>query len=407
MKNRKNIYDSLRLKMKNTGFIFEKEQKPHLQNREENELKFVHPQLIKKLELEGYNVRAKKFYIKPLSDKTDCEIGFVTGKSSPLIDNISFYKPNTFDTYDGKSAWINKGDDRALDFLLKSIQSYMKTPSKSIANKMNTFLFAWNPNRWEWDDLDESIEQFKSIGYVERRWSCGNSKSIRKGDRVFLIRLGQEPKGIMGSGYAKSSYYTAPHWDGTKNKTTNYIDIEFDILIDPKKNIILDKENLIKIDPQQIQKWFPQQSGISIKPELIDSLESTWFKFIIENSYINNSFISNDAITPIEETFQEGKSKEIIQTRYERNPQARKICLNYHGYSCKICNFNFKNFYGEIGEGFIHVHHINPIAAIGEEYEVNPLNDLIPVCPNCHAMIHSRRPAFTIEEIKKTIKKDC
>lgn len=51
--------------------------------------------------------------------------------------------------------------------------------------------------------------------------------------------------------------------------------------------------------------------------------------------------------------------------------------------------------------GFIHVHHINQISDIGKEYEVDPIKDLIPVCPNCHAMIHSKRPAFTIEEIKE------
>ena len=85
MSNRKAIYDSIRLKMERVGFKFEKEQKPHLQNRKELELKFIHPQLVNKLEMEGYNVKAKKFYIKPLSDEPLCEIGFVTGKSSPLL----------------------------------------------------------------------------------------------------------------------------------------------------------------------------------------------------------------------------------------------------------------------------------------------------------------------------------
>lgn len=113
---------------------------------------------------------------------------------------------------------------------------------------MNTFLFAWNPNRWDWTDLEESIDQLETVGYVERRWSCGNSKSIKKGDRVFLIRLGKEPRGIMGSGYAKSSYYVAPHWDGTEGKTTNYIDIEFDILINPNENTLFDKESLESVD---------------------------------------------------------------------------------------------------------------------------------------------------------------
>ena len=66
-----------------------------------------------------------------------------------------------------------------------------------------------------------------------------------------------------------------------------------------------------------------------------------------------------------------------------------------------MCEFNFEDHFGEVGQGFIHVHHINQISDIGKEYEVDPIKDLIPVCPNCHAMIHSKRPAFTIEEIKK------
>ena len=266
---------------------------------------------------------------------------------------------------------------------------------------MNTFLFAWNPNRWDWIDLEQTINHLETVGYVEKKWSCGNSKSIKKGDRIFLIRLGKEPRGIMGSGYAKSSYYIAPHWDGTQGKTSNYINIDFDILINPNVNSLFGKELLEASDINGIQLWFTQQSGISIKHEVVENLESNWFNFIKENNYIKNSFISNDLVTLTKETFREGKSKDITQTRYERNPEARKRCIKHHGSSCKVCKFNFEYHYGEVGQGFIHVHHINQISDIGEEYEVDPIKDLIPVCPNCHAMIHSKRPAYTIAEIKK------
>ena len=387
--------------MEEAGFQFEREQKPHLQNRKETELKFIHPQLIKKLEDNGFKAKAKKFYIKPLSDEINCEIGFVTGRSSPLYDSSFFNKPNSLDSFDETGAWTNRENDYSLDNLLKSIKDYLSAPRNLHKNSINTFLFAWNPNRWDWVDLQASIDHLENIGYVEIRWSCGNSKSIKKGDRVFLIRLGEEPRGIIGSGYAKTSYYVAAHWDGTKGKTTNYIDIEFDILINPENSVLFDKDYLDKIDKKNTQQWFPQQSGISLKPEIIDDLESSWFNFIRENRYIRNSFVSNDVLTDITETFLEGKSKEIVQTKYERNPQARKICLNHHGYSCQICDFNFETFFGNVGKGFIHVHHINSIAEIGKEYEIDPKNDLIPVCPNCHAMIHSRRPAFSIEEIKE------
>jgi 5-methylcytosine-specific restriction enzyme A len=66
---------------------------------------------------------------------------------------------------------------------------------------MNTYLLAWNPNRWKWVELSDEADQTAAGTIVTGRWSCGNTKKIQKGDRVFLIRLGVEPKGIMGSGW--------------------------------------------------------------------------------------------------------------------------------------------------------------------------------------------------------------
>jgi len=96
----------------------------------------------------------------------------------------------------------------------------------------------------------------------------------------------------------------------------------------------------------------------------------------------------------------EGTKKQIIVNAYERNTKARKECLEYYGYQCKICNFNFEKAYGEIGKDFIHVHHIVDISTIGENYKIKPIKDLIPVCPNCHAMLHKRKPAYSPDEIK-------
>lgn len=403
MTERETIYSDLKTKMIETGFLFEREQQPHRQKRKESELVFVHPILNKSFEESGYRVNANKFYIKPLSEKENCEIGLVTGITSPLYKLAEFIKPNTLDSNRETPAWTNKKDDFTLDKLLSQIKTQLTSTPNFTDKNIDTFLFTWNPQKWDWIDLRESIEHLEKVGYVTRRWSCGNSKNIKKGDRVFLVRLGEEPKGIMGSGYSKSSYYTAQHWDGTRGRTTNYIDIEFDILINPSKNVIFDKELLDKTDSNKIQQWFPQQSGISIKPEIISLLETNWFDFIRLNKYINNGFVSNDNVLDETKTYMEGKSKEVTQTRYERNPQARKTCLKHHGYSCQICEFNFEKVFGEIGKGFIHVHHINSIAGIGKEYEIEPKNDLIPVCPNCHAMIHSKRPAFTIGELKEMI----
>lgn len=88
------------------------------------------------------------------------------------------------------------------------------------------------------------------------------------------------------------------------------------------------------------------------------------------------------------ETYIEGAVKTVQVNAYERNPHARAKCIEHHGTKCVVCSFDFKEVYGDIGEDYIHVHHIKPLHQIKSEYVLNPINDLIPVCPNCHAMLH-------------------
>jgi hypothetical protein len=99
----------------------------------------------------------------------------------------------------------------------------------------------------------------------------------------------------------------------------------------------------------------------------------------------------------------EGMATKINVNRYERDPDARKDCLKVHGFSCCVCDFNFEQIYGELGKGYIHVHHITPLSEIREGYQPNPHTDLIPVCPNCHAMIHSKRKTLSVDELKDLI----
>lgn len=101
-----------------------------------------------------------------------------------------------------------------------------------------------------------------------------------------------------------------------------------------------------------------------------------------------------------EAKYHEGAVREVKINAYERNAQARLKCIAHYGAYCGVCNFDFGKAYGQAGAGFIHVHHLKPIADIGERYEVDPITDLLPVCPNCHAIIHRRNPPYRIEEVQ-------
>ncbi len=99
----------------------------------------------------------------------------------------------------------------------------------------------------------------------------------------------------------------------------------------------------------------------------------------------------------------EGTKKQITVNAYERNQKARQICINQYGYKCSVCGFDFEEVYGDIGFQYIEVHHLKPLHEIGEGYQVDPVNDLRPVCPNCHAMLH--RSDISCEELRKRLNK--
>jgi 5-methylcytosine-specific restriction protein A len=100
----------------------------------------------------------------------------------------------------------------------------------------------------------------------------------------------------------------------------------------------------------------------------------------------------------------EGSTFRVIVNAYERSPVARERCIQHYGPVCVICGFNFGRVYGPVVEGLIHVHHLRPLSEIGGAYTVDPVADLRPVCPNCHAVLHSRTPVYSIEEVRNFLK---
>lgn len=99
----------------------------------------------------------------------------------------------------------------------------------------------------------------------------------------------------------------------------------------------------------------------------------------------------------------EGNRVRILVDRAERSPQARAACIKIHGLGCQVCGMSFDERYGELGEGFIHVHHRQPLAGTDTARRVDPVKDLVPVCANCHAMLHRKDPPFTVEQLRQLL----
>ncbi len=99
----------------------------------------------------------------------------------------------------------------------------------------------------------------------------------------------------------------------------------------------------------------------------------------------------------------EGTVYQIVVNAYERNPEARLKCISHYGSVCFICGFDFGKVYGSAGEGIIHVHHLTPLSTIGVEYQVDPIKDMRPVCPNCHVVIHKKEPPLSVEKVREIV----
>jgi 5-methylcytosine-specific restriction enzyme A len=102
--------------------------------------------------------------------------------------------------------------------------------------------------------------------------------------------------------------------------------------------------------------------------------------------------------------YAEGAVRKITVSVFERDKKAREACIKKYGARCVVCKMSFVETYGEIGKGFIHVHHKKPLAAIRSEYLINPVKDLVPICPNCHAMLHTSEPPLSVDELQEIIR---
>ena len=143
---------------------------------------------------------------------------------------------------------------------------------------MPAYLLTYNPNNWHWENLPDLAQAVAAGGVTVESWSTGVTKSIRGGDRIFLLKQGPEPRGIMGSGFAQGGVYEDAHWDGSDG-VANYIKVEFNALLDPDEQPILSRSALD--DPAlAAQHWDPMGSGASIKPVVLPTLEQMWHEHL-------------------------------------------------------------------------------------------------------------------------------
>lgn len=387
---------------------------------------------------------------------------------------------------------------------------------------MSTYLLTWNPDRWTWQDLQEAVEATATGDRFPVTWSAGNTKTISPGSRVFLLKQGPEPRGIVASGWTVSGCHDAPHWDterASRGDTLPFVDVEFDLVLDPAQVPPLDTSQFTS-GPLSEVYWAIPASGTRLHDDAAAALEEQWEEYVrplamtpkpmrrhlawqrdeailaldlylrhsgqclpethaevIALSNLLNALpihpakpeagtvrtpdavsaellifhqvelaqgseglrqrkkleeevwteFSSDSLllrkvteaikegfqrpeasgfggeSDEEEVFPEGRIVYRLHRSRERSKnlvqKAKEAALRQFGkLQCLVCRFDFVEKYGRLGEGFIECHHTLPLSELLGEHEAR-LRDIATICPNCHRMVHRKRPWLSLEQL--------
>lgn len=227
-------------------------------------------------------------------------------------------------------------------------------------------------------DYEKAFSTFDQIDWKQ-------SANYQVGDTVYVYatrpvqKILYKTKVIEVDLGPNESYQNSEHWVDEKalesfNEVERYVRLEIEDHVD---------NDALSIDALK-------KNGLNGVPQGPLKVNSSLSEYI--DKHMSGHVFPEEANNLLEE----GQRTTVSVNRYERNPIARKKCIELQGDNCAVCSMNFGEVYGDIGEGFIHVHHITPLHEIGETYTIDYGKDLVPVCPNCHAMLHRKVDGRTL-----------
>ncbi|HEX7201932.1 MAG TPA: HNH endonuclease [Arthrobacter sp.] len=258
---------------------------------------------------------------------------------------------------------------------------------------MAAVILGWNTdgrNPWNYRD---AVEQVREAGRFFVRWGVNRRRNIGPGTEVWLFLHGSSDagSGLIGHGAVLTGICQAGHLHDPQTDG-QYVGVVFDALLPLGEQI---RPDVLATAVPGV-RWGnairqPTLVPLSAEP----GLRRLWRELGPAAATVNELV---PGTYPVEAV------SSIEVNRYERDPDARRICLAFHGTSCAACGFSFEARYGELGEGFIHVHHTVPPSLLGNGYQLDPVADLVPLCANCHDMAHrDAGTARSVTELRNII----
>lgn len=149
-------------------------------------------------------------------------------------------------------------------------------------------------------------------------------------------------------------------------------------------------------------RWEGGRFHWTLRPGLLEALVARgWHRR--ELQAIDEPHFAQEIAEEGDPALYEGALRRVVVNAYERSREARRACIKRYGAVCRVCEVDMERVYGVYGRGYIEVHHLRPLSQIGVTYRVSAEHDLVPVCPNCHAMLHRTTPPLSVAELKQAM----
>lgn len=235
-------------------------------------------------------------------------------------------------------------------------------------------------------------DSFAARGYIDWRKSANYSKDdivyiyCTKPDMKIMFKTKVVQVDISFSDITDDEEYWINVDEYKKSQSGKYVRLQ-----------LIDRLDTEELSLEQLKKHglkAAPQGPIHIMGKLLEYIDETF------NDYLSEDFFAEDEN---DIKLFEGAQRTVKVNKYERSSIARTKCIEYNGCFCHVCGLNFENIYGELGKDFIHVHHIKPLSEINDTYIIDYKNDLVPICPNCHAMVHRKLNGqnISLEQLKR------
>ena len=252
-----------------------------------------------------------------------------------------------------------------------------------------TYVLIWYADEEPWPELPHTAAAVQAGFPREGLRPFVTGTLIMPGDRLFLLRRGRTPEGIFGSGLAL---------DTERIGGLDYVRVEYDALLDPLRDLILSTEWLRLYPELELLLSEGMESGAELPPKVALRLEFHWSLAASPVSRLAQEIIRPD-LAP------EHIRRAITVNAYEHSSLAINLCVKTHGMACVVCGFDFAKVYGLDEYAIVQVHHTVPLEEIGPNYQLDPVEDLVPVCPNCHLALHSVDPPYTVAQLRRMLQR--